>query len=264
MRQRPAGDFDYERGGARYAQVRRPDPRIAALVHAALEDAERVLNVGAGAGSYEPRDRYVAAVEPSAAMRARRLASGLPPAIDGVAERLPFDEDSFDAAMAMVTVHQWPDAAAGLAELRRVSRGPVVVLTFDGEALERLWLGEYCPELYMAERARYPAIDSVLAAVGASASVAEVPIPLDCTDGFTEAFYGRPEMFLDSSVRACQSAWGFVDPAVADRAVARLAEDLDRGRWDERFGALRARPEFLGALRLIVGRPPQTAAAGGT
>ena len=255
MRQRPAGDFDYERGGARYAEVRRPDPRIAALVHAALGDAESVLNVGAGAGSYEPTDRYVVAVEPSAAMRARRPASRLPPAVDAVAERLPFDADSFDAAMAMVTVHQWPDAAAGLAEMRRVSRGPVVVLTFDGDALERLWLGDYCPELYVAERARYPAIESVLASAGASGSAREVPIAQDCTDGFTEAYYGRPEMFLDPSVRACQSAWQFVPPAASDRAVARLAEDLDSGRWDERFGALRTQPEFLGALRLIVGHP---------
>jgi len=262
MRQRPAGDFDYERAGARYAEVRRPDPRIAALVHAALGDAESVLNVGAGAGSYEPSDRRVVAVEPSAAMRARRLDLQLSPAIDGVAERLPFDEDSFDAAMAMITVHQWPDAKAGLAELRRVSRGPVVVLTFDGEALERLWLGEYCPELYAAERARYPALNELLAAVGASGSVREVPIPLDCTDGFTEAFYGRPEQFLDASVRACQSAWGFVDTATAEEAVARLAEDLDSGRWDERFGALRTQPEFVGALRLIVGHPATRNAEG--
>ncbi len=262
MRERPAGDFDYEAGGVNYADVRRPDPRIAALVHSALGDAASVLNVGAGAGSYEPTDRYVAAVEPSARMRAQRPAS-LPSAIDAVAERLPFDEDSFDAAMAMITVHQWPDWQAGLAELRRVSRGPVVVLTFDGAALERLWLGEYCPQLYEAERRRYPPVEALLAAAGPRGSVTEVPIPLDCTDGFTEAFYGRPEMFLDAGVRACQSAWGFVDPPIVERAVRQLAGDLGSGRWDERFGALRSAPQFAGALRLVVGLPASVERAQG-
>ena len=250
MRQHPAGDYDYDAHGAGYARRRQPDPRIAARVHAALGDARTVLNVGAGAGSYEPSDRYVVAVEPSATMRGQRPAS-LPPALDAVAEQLPFDDDSFDAAMAMITVHQWPDAEAGLAEMRRVSRGPVVVLTFDGDALYRLWLGEYCPELFEAERRRYPPVEAVRAALGPGASIAEVPVPFDCCDGFTEAFYGRPELFLDADARACQSAWGFVDPEVAERSVATLAEELSDGRWDERFGELRTQPEFVGALRLI-------------
>ncbi len=251
MRERPAGDFDYEAGGASYATIRRPDPRIAALVEAALGDAASVLNVGAGAGSYEPLGREVTAVEPSATMRAQRPA-GRSPAIDAVAEHLPFPDASFDAAMAMITVHQWPDPAAGLAELRRVSRGPVVVLTFDGDQLERLWLGEYCPELYAAERRRYPPIAEIAATLGGEVRVGEVPIPLDCTDGFTEAFYGRPEMFLDPGVRACQSAWGFVEPEAIERALDALARDLESGAWDARHGELRTQPEFVGALRLIV------------
>jgi Methyltransferase domain len=252
MRRQPAGDFDYETHGRTYATVRRPDPRIAALVHEALGDARTVLNVGAGAGSYEPSDRQVLAVEPSATMRAQRRAK-LAPAIDAVAERLPFDAHSFDAAMAMITVHQWPDPFAGLAEMRRVSRGPVVVLTFDGDSLDRLWLGEYWPELFEAERLRYPDVDEIAQALGADADVMEVPIPRDCTDGFTETYYGRPEMFLDPDIRACQSAWGFVGQAAIDRGLAELAADLDSGAWDERFGALRTQPHFIGALRLIAG-----------
>lgn len=252
MRGLPAGDFDYETHGRTYASVRRPDPRIAALVHDALGDAETVLNVGAGAGSYEPSDRYVAAVEPSATMRAQR-GPGLAPAIDGVAERLPFDADSFDAAMATITIHQWPDPFAGLSELRRVSRGPVVILSFDGDCLDRLWLGEYWPELFEAEQRRYPDVGEIARALGADTTVLEVPIPFDCTDGFTETYYGRPEMFLDPAVRACQSAWGFVDPAAVERGVARLAAELESGAWDERFGVLRTQPEFVGALRLIAG-----------
>jgi SAM-dependent methyltransferase len=249
-----AGDFDYEAGGSGYAARRRTDPRIAALVHAALGDAVTVVNVGAGAGSYEPEDRDVTAVEPSASMRGQRPAH-LAPAIDAVAEDLPFADDSFDAAMASVTVHQWPDADQGLRELRRVSRGPVVILTFDGDALKKFWLAEYAPELIAAERLRFPAISRIQAVLGGISVVTAVPVPIDCVDGFTEAYYARPEQFLDPAVRQSQSAWGFVDSAVADRYVARLRDDLESGVWDRRFGALRSMPEFAGSLRLISARP---------
>jgi hypothetical protein len=251
---RIAGDFDYETHGHGYPAQRRTDPRIAALVHAGLGDARTVLNVGAGAGSYEPTDRYVVAIEPSARMRAGRPATAVP-AMDGAAERLPFDDGAFDAAMATVTVHQWSDTARGLAELRRVSRGPVVVLTFDGDALDLLWLAEYAPELIAAERRRYPAIDTIAAAIGCSCEVTRVPVPIDCVDGFTEAFYARPERFLDPRVRAAQSAWGFVEPDAVTRCVRRLRADLDSGAWDRRYGALRTQPEFIGSLRLLVGHP---------
>jgi SAM-dependent methyltransferase len=248
-----AGDFDYETGGTGYAAHRRTDPRIAALVHAALGPAAPVVNVGAGAGSYEPADRAVVAVEPSAAMR-RQRAPGLAPVIDAVAEDLPFADGAFGAAMAMVTVHQWRDPGRGLRELRRVSAGPVVVLTFDGDALDRFWLADYAPELITAERRRYPAIDAIRAALGGASVVTAVPIPADCTDGFTEAFYARPERFLDPAVRRSQSAWGFVDDDAERRAVDRLRRDLDTGAWDERYGALRSAPQFTGSLRLITAR----------
>jgi len=193
-----AGDFDYDIHGHGYAQRRRPDPRIAALIHAALGDARTVVNVGAGAGSYEPADRYVVAVEPSARMRAQRPAAAVP-ALNATAESLPFDDGAFDAAMATVTVHQWRDLARGLAELRRVARGPVVVLTFDGDELDRHWLAAYAPELIAAERRRYPPVPAIAAALGRTTDVIEVPIPIDCVDGFTEAYYARPEAFLDTT-----------------------------------------------------------------
>jgi SAM-dependent methyltransferase len=249
-----AGDFDYESEGGGYGRRRRTDPHIAAMVHAALGPARTVVNVGAGAGSYEPTDRAVTAVEPSATMRAQRRADAAD-AIDATAEALPFADDAFDAAMAMVTVHQWPDADQGLRELRRVSRGPVVVLTFDGDALDRLWLGEYVPELFVAERRRYPPIDHIGAVLGGSVTVTEVPIPIDCVDGFTEAFYARPEQFLDPAVRQAQSAWGFIAADLAERGVARLAAALESGEWDRRHGHLRGQPEFVGALRLITAEP---------
>ena len=245
-----AGDFDYERAGTGYALRRRTDPRIAAQVHEAIGAARSVLNVGAGAGSYEQTDRRVAAVEPSASMRAQRPAH-LSVAIEAVAEDLPFADGAFDAATAMITVHQWSDTDRGLRELRRVSTGPVVVLTFDGSALDRLWLAEYVPELMAAERGRYPAIRHILDVLGGTGTVSTVAVPIDCVDGFTEAYYARPEQFLDGAVRRSQSAWGFVEPDAIERGIARLRTDLDDGTWDRRFGHLRRQPQFRGSLRLV-------------
>jgi len=246
-----AGDFDYELGGQSYATVRRTDPRIAAVVHEALGPARTVLNVGAGPGSYEPMDRYAVALEPSATMRAQRPVRAVP-ALRGVAEELPFDDKSFDAAMAMVTVHQWLDVQAGLRELRRVTRGPVVVLTFDGDALDRFWLTDYVPELIEAERRRYPGLEFIGETLGAAAVIRTVPVPNDCLDGFTEAFFARPEAFLQEGVRRGQSAWGFVEEGVEERFVEHLRGDLESGAWDARYGALRNQDYFEGSLRLVV------------
>ena len=253
-RRSPAGDTDYEVHGHAYAHQRRPDPRIAAMITAALGSARTVVNVGAGAGSYEPTDRYVAAVEPSAAMRAQRPSYRVP-AVDATAERLPYDEDAFDAAMATVTIHQWRDLDAGLRELRRVSRGPVVVLTFDAAALASFWLAEYVPEVIATERERFPSVEHVIAVLGGSCEVTPVPIPLDCSDGFGEAYYGRPEAFLDPVVRAAQSGWALTDPAAVGRGLDRLRADLESGAWNARHGRLRRTPERVGAVRLIVGHP---------
>jgi SAM-dependent methyltransferase len=247
-----AGDADYGAIGSGYSRYRRPDPRIAAHIRAALGPARTVLNVGAGAGSYEPTDREVTAVEPSAAMRAQRPAH-LPRAIDAVAERLPFEDGRFDAAMATYTVHQWPDLEAGLAEMRRVTRGPVAVLSCDPSALDRFWLHAYAPEVTAVEAARYPPIERILAGLGGG-EVRTVPIPLDCADGFNEAYYGRPEMLLDEGARLACSGWSSVAPAAVRRFVADLSRDLADGSWDRRYGAFRTLSEFDGPLRLVVGK----------
>jgi hypothetical protein len=157
--------------------------------------------------------------------------------------------------MATVTVHQWGEVERGLAELRRVARGPVVILTFDGDALDRFWLAAYAPELIAAERRRYPAIDSLAAAIGRDSEIAEVPVPIDCVDGFAEAFYARPESFLDPRVRAAQSAWGFITPEATQRTVETLRRDLTSGQWDQTYAGWRTRPHFTGSLRLLVGHP---------
>jgi SAM-dependent methyltransferase len=191
-----AGDADYGRVGTGYSTYRRPDPRIAAQIVQALGDATTILNVGAGAGSYEPVDRDVTAVEPSASMCDQRPAH-LSRAIAATAERLPFSDRFFDASMATFTVHQWTDLRRGLVELRRVTRGPVVILSCDPTALDRFWLNDYAPEVIAIEGVRYPAIDRIATILGEHVQIEPVPIPLDCRDGFNEAYYGRPEALLD-------------------------------------------------------------------
>ena len=170
---------------------------------------------------------------------------------------LPLDDQSVDAAMALVTVHQWPDLAKGLQELRRVTRGPIVVLTFDGDALDRYWLADYAAEMLAVERRRYPKIATLVETLGGACEVHTLPIPVDCVDGFSEAFYARPEAFLDPAVRRSQSAWSFVPDGVQARIVERLAADLACGEWDRRHGAWRTMPFFDGSLRGIVSRPPR-------
>ncbi|HMH58882.1 MAG TPA: class I SAM-dependent methyltransferase [Galbitalea sp.] len=247
-----AGDVDYARIASGYSDYRRPEPRIEAAILAALGDAVTVLNVGAGAGSYEPVDRTVTAVEPSASMRAQRPAGR--PAIDATAESLPFDDAAFDASMATFSVHQWADVEAGLAEMRRVTRGPVVILSCDPELIEQSWLAEYAPEVMAAEAARYPVITRMVNALGGDAEVVVVPIPFECVDGFNQAYYGRPERLLDPGARAANSAWTFVGADVEGRFVRDLGADLESGVWDEKYGYLRGQGEFDGALRLVVAR----------
>ncbi len=249
-----AGDADYGVIGSTYSDFRRPDPRIATIVRAALGDARTVLNIGAGAGSYEPVDLEVTAVEPSASMRAQRPPH-LVPAIDAVAESLPFPDATFDAAMTTFSVHQWSNLSAGLAEVRRVTRGPVAILTCDPDLLDRFWLAEYAPDVIETERRRYPAVARLASALGGTVTVDPVPISLDCTDGFNEAYYGRPEALLDAGARAACSAWSFVDPERARDYVVRLRNAIDSGEWDRRYGALRHQAAFEGSLVLVRSLP---------
>jgi SAM-dependent methyltransferase len=244
---------DYETHGRGYAGRRRADPRIAAAIAGALGDARTVLNVGAGAGSYEPRDRWVLAVEPSATMRAQCPADAAP-ALASTAESLPLDDDSVDAAMACVTIHHWPERARGLAELRRVARGPVVVFTFELDALIA-WQRDYLAPALAREIPRFGTPEEVAAELGGVTRVETIPTPADCTDGFFEAFWNRPEALLDPTVRASQSLWQLVGRGVEEDIVARLAADLESGRWDEEHGALREQQSYEGSLRLVISEP---------
>ncbi|HMQ69614.1 MAG TPA: methyltransferase domain-containing protein [Ignavibacteria bacterium] len=244
--------IDYDSSGHTYSGFRRTDPRIAALVLKALGNAKSVINVGAGAGSYEPDDRYVAAVEPSIVMRSQRLAGNKVPAINAKSDDIPFDDYSFDASMAMLTVHHWPDIEKGIKEMKRVSKERVVIMTYDPDQLKKFWNIHYFPELIEIEKSRYPKIEFIKNCLNGKCEIMKVPIPLDCADGFQEAYYGRPEEFLKKEVRNSQSAWKFLPEGMEEILVKRLADDLDSGEWDKKFGHNRNEPFLNGALRLIV------------
>ena len=249
-----AGDVDYSEIGGSYGRFRQPEPIIAAQILGALGDAKTVLNVGAGTGSYEPTDREVTAVEPSASMRAQRPAN-LSAAIDAVAEDLPFAAASFDASMAIVTLHQWSDLEKGLSEMRRVTRGPVVLLVCDPALMKDYWLNDYIPEVRAIEAARFPSVRRIATALGGRVEVESVQVPLRCRDGFNEAYYGRPEAFLDHEARLACSSWSFVPTSAVERFIEHLSSDLASGRWDKKYGHLRTQPFYDGPLRLIVGKP---------
>lgn len=220
----------YDVIGSAYPATRRTEPRIAAQIWEALGDAQTVLNVGAGTGSYEPSDRDVTAVEPSAVMRAQRPADAAP-CLAASAEHLPFEDQSFDVAMAVSTLHHWPDPIAGLREMRRVARR-VVVFTYDAAWGRRFWLNrDYLPE-FADLLVRWPSITELTKAVDGRAE--PIPIPWDCADGFFEAHWRRPEAYLEDHVRRAVSVWTRVGSPAEDRAVNRLQEDLSSGRWAER------------------------------
>lgn len=240
----------YDRIGVGYADVRRPDPRIAAQIHAALGPARTVLNVGAGSGSYEPVDRSVVAVEPSPEMIAQR-SGGTGPVVRGVAGALPFADGTFDAALALLTVHHWPDIATGLAEVRRVTAGPIVVFTFDTEVHGDQWLvREYLPSMLDLD-GHVPTPTAIADALGVG-SVDVIPVPHDCVDGFCHAWWRRPDAYLRPEVRAGISGIARLPDDVVAEAMSRLASDLESGEWRRRHADLLTWTEIDAGYRLVV------------
>lgn len=234
---------------------RRPEPSFARAIARALGGARSVLEIrsdddgdgvgssgsssGSSAGSYAPADADVTTTAPSAP-----------------AARLPAADDAFDAALATFSLHAWDDLEHGLAELRRVTRGPIVVLTLDPARVERSWLAEYAPEVVAADARRHPSLDRITAALGDDdVTITPLPIPFTCVDGFSEAYYARPERLLDSGARRADPAWALVDEMTARRSVAALRAALETGEWDRRHGALRIQPSFEGSLVLLTAEP---------
>ncbi len=221
---------NYDSIGINYSELRRPDLRIAALIDDALGFAETVLNVGAGTGSYEPSNREVVAVEPSQEMISQRGPSA-PRAIQGYADDLPFEDNSFDASMAILTVHHWPDKKKGLQEMRRVTRDKIILLTFD-PAHRRSWLTDYLPELVTLDEAQMPIMSDYERWLD-EVEIVPVPVPHDCTDGFLYAYWRRPAAYLDAQIRSGSSSFWVIKNA--DQGLNKLAEDLKSGEWERRY-----------------------------
>ncbi len=242
---------EYDRIGRAYSLTRQPDPRIAAMISRALGDVRTVVNVGAGAGSYEPAHMAVIAVEPSIEM-IRQRPIGSAPAVLAHAESLPFRSHSFDAALAVLTIHHWSSIPAGLTELRRVATDRIVILTCDPACEDRFWLvSHYLPEIIDLDRGHLPALGQLQEWLG-DLEIRDVPIPYDCRDGFLGAFWQKPEAYLDPAVRRGISAFAKLPSDAVDTGLARLLDDLRSGYWDELFGHLRMQNNADLGYRLVI------------
>ena len=244
----------YDRIGTTYAATRRPEPRFAQRIDAALGDADRVVNVGAGTGSYEPGHRSLVALDPSVTMLGQRPVRAAPAVLAG-AEAMPFADGAFDAAMAVLTLHHWNDLERGLLEMQRVARRQVVVF-FEPSASDSLWLfGEYFPETQALGSERTAPGLARLAGLLPVRHVESLLVPADCCDGFGGCYWNRPEAYLDPVVQAGISSLAQLDPEARYRGTERLRSDLDTGVWDARHGHLRALDEIDIGYRLLVAGP---------
>ncbi len=241
----------YDEIGNGYSLTRKPDPRISQRINAALGNCASIINVGAGSGSYEPADKGVIAIEPSATMIRQRAVDSAP-VVQGVAEQLPFADKSFDGALASLTIHHWEKSGPGLAEMRRVARNRIVIFTWDQEIWESFWLiREYFPCVNELDRPRAVAIRDIVAELG-HCQILEVPIAHDCQDGFHGSFWRRPHAYLDADVRSGISSYALMQPVDLEEGLQRLAADLESGAWQARHSALLDLGELDLGYRLIV------------
>lgn len=246
----------YDHIGQGYAQTRREDPRLAQRIQRALGASRTVVNVGAGAGSYEPRDRHVIAVEPSDVMAAQRPRE-LAPALRAFAQELPLRDRAVDAAMAILSVHHWDQAQeGGVREMRRVAAGPVVFLTCDPEVSGAMWLmADYLPEVAALDRRIFPRPQQLSDWLGGRTQIDTVPVPRDTCDWTLMSFWAHPERVLDAGARNATSGFARMAPEVVARVVAAVRRDLADGTWDARYGHLRRLDEYDAGMRLIVNTP---------
>jgi SAM-dependent methyltransferase len=245
----------YEAIGHDYARYRREDPRIRERIRAALGDARTVVNVGAGAGSYEPSELYVIAIEPSDVMAAQRPSTRVP-AIRAGADSIPLRDKSVDASMAVLTLHHWDEAQErGVRELARVARERVVILTYDVEVSNSMWpMAEYLPEIAELDSATFPPPNQIASWLGGSVDVEAVPLSRDTPDWMLGSYWAHPERVLDESARAATSGFARLAVEVVERAVEAVRRDLEDGSWDARHGELRAIEEYDVGLRLLTAR----------
>ena len=236
----------YDVIGINYSDLRRPDPRIATAIHEGLGAAQTILNVGAGTGSYEPEDRSVTAVEPSIEMIRKRPSSAAT-VIQASAHDLPFGDATFDASMAILTIHHWPDKEVGMREVRRVTRGRIVLLTYDPTC--RPWLTDYLPELAELDEAQMPAMDDYKRWLG-DVQVRPLLVPHDCTDGFLYAYWRRPAAYLDARIRSGSSSFWTI--RAVEPALERLKRDIETGEWSRKYGELLSLDSYDAGYRLVL------------
>jgi SAM-dependent methyltransferase len=246
-------DVDAYPIGGGYARTRQEDPRLARAIADALGNSRSVLNLGAGSGSYEPADRYVLALEPSDVMAAQRASTAVP-ALRCGAGPLPLRDGSVDAAMAVLTIHHWGEhVEVGIREMRRVARGPVVVVTYDPEVSAEMWLlRDYMPEAAALDHRLFPSLGALTDWLGGEVTIDEVLTPHDTPDWTIASFWAHPERVLDDAARQGTSAFALMPHAVVDRVVSSVAADLADGTWDERYGHLRHLRVYDAGMRLVV------------
>jgi SAM-dependent methyltransferase len=246
----------YDRIGPRYSLYRRPDARIAAAIRDALGASSSVVNIGAGSGSYEPADRFVAAVEPSAEM-IRQRREGSAPALRATADCLPFQDRSFEAALAILTMHHWPDWRLGLREMKRVAPDRVVIFTWDPDHPSFWLVQDYFPDILTMDRKIAPSFAEIQELIGPF-EIWPVPIPADCSDGFLGAYWRRPESYLDTGVRSAISAFHRLTSQQIRTGLVRLRADVESGAWRRRYAKLMEISELDIGYRLLVAANPST------
>ncbi|MBN7796327.1 class I SAM-dependent methyltransferase [Parahaliea mediterranea] len=239
---------NYDTLAADYVSYRVPDPRIEAAIRRHISPGDSILNVGAGQGAYEPDGFNVVALEPSREMIARR-SSKKAPTIQGMAERLPFKDDSFDTALGVLTLHHWQDIQQGLSELKRVTRGKIILLTWNGDYGE-FWLPDYLPEIAVIDVGLFPSIGALSELLGGAVSVETIAIPHDCTDGFMCAYWRRPEMYLDASARQAMSMFSMLGSV--EEGLIQLSDDLEAGYWHKKYQSLLGKDQLDCGYRLVV------------
>lgn len=241
---------DYDQVGKHYSVFRHPDRRIARLIHEPLLQAKTLINIGAGTGSYEPEGKTITAVDPSATMLNQRPNNPDVTAIQAYAEHLPFEDNAFDGAMAILTLHHWQDWKKGLMEAKRVTRGKVVLLTWFGMP-DGFWLYEYFSELAHIDKGLFPGPEDIASVLG-KIDILDVPIPRDCTDGFLCAYWARPERYLDEQVRSAISTFSRISQASISEGVSKLSDALANGSWHKKYQHLLASSEQDYGYRLVV------------
>ena len=238
---------DYDKIAKQYQSFRKPDKRIASRISKHTKGTQKVINVGAGTGAYEPTHCDIIAIEPSQEMIAKRKVT---PAtiIQGVAENLPFDDNEFDVAMGILTIHHWSDIPQGLGEMLRVSKQKVVLLTWIDDS-PKFWLEDYFPEMRVIDKALFPTLDELDQLMGGISSEV-VEVPSDCTDGFMCAYWKRPDAYLSAGVRAAIST--FARMKNVEAGLAQLSCDISSGKWYRKQEHLLSKDSLDLGYRLVV------------